>query len=261
MNLNNFNNFNKNGFAVFKDPVLNKDQITASLLGVKRVMAGHYNTGTSPWAEVDVNNSRKLQRITQIHWADETLFALVTDSRIGKLAAQITGAKTIKIWGSQLYYKPAGSGNDGVVGFHRDSQHMPYFAAGMLTVWLPLPDLPVKSGPLTVVEGSHLWPQHSQSCGAQRQDMTQQRHALQGEYPNQIWQEHQAVIPAGAISFHHQDVLHGSPANTSNEARCVLAFGLITNEARFNDDVEDYGIGEQLKDQSRCPFIYKHTDS
>lgn len=249
--------YNNNGFVLSDSPIFSQTEIQAARLGVDRVLAGQYNTGINPTAQTDVNNPNKMQRINQIHIADHTLYQLLTDSRIGRLAAQITGASQIKIWGSQLYYKPANSGTGGVVGFHRDTQHMPYFADGMLTAWIPLTDIKPASGPLTYIKGSHRWPLHNQFSGAQVQNVQGQRRALSAEYGDQDWHEIPALLPGGGISFHHQNTLHGSPENTADRPRCVLTLGLLTEKARFNPDAPDYGFAAMLDNEHYSPIIYQ----
>ena len=58
-----------------------------------------------------------IKRISQIHLTSPALYSLLTSSRIGELAAKVTGLKQIEVWRSQLYFKPLGSRDEGKVVF------------------------------------------------------------------------------------------------------------------------------------------------
>lgn len=223
---------------------------------VTSIMSGEFDSGHAPWAMIDVGQPNKLTRISQIHTANEQLYRMVTDGRIGELAAKVTGAKRIRIWGSQLYFKPADSGAGAVVGFHRDAQHMPFFKAGSFTAWLPLTDIALNSGPLIYVAGSHRWDLNDQSSGAQIQQFAAQCQQLRAEYAAKSWQEHPMLLPAGGISFHHQNLIHGSDVNASQQARCVIGLGLLTERFAIDSSQADYGYADILDDPYHCPMIY-----
>ncbi len=251
-----FKDYHNKGFVILEDAGLPESDITLALQSVHRVMAGQYNTGIRPWAEIDVNNPEKVQRISQIHMADTNLYRLLTDRRIGRLLADVTGARQIRLGASQLYFKAPNSGEGGVVGFHRDSHHFPYFADGMFSAWIPLSDVNHDSGALTFIEGSHQWQKRVDSSGAQIQQYQQQRLSLKHEYTLEDWREHDAIVPAGGIGIHHKDVIHGSAKNSSDQPRCLLGFTLLTDQLQLDPNAQDYGYADIMGDDSYCPIIY-----
>lgn len=251
--------FQEQGFALVEKPVFNARKMRSALKCAIEVTNGIFETGLAPWAMMNTDNHHKIQRVAQIHIANETLYKLVSSPRIGQLVAQITGAKRVKIWGSQLYYKPQKSGEGGVVGYHRDTEHMPFFAQGALTAWLPLNYFNDMSGALSFVSGSHKWPTDNPFSGAEKQAFKKQKQQLQDYYAQQHWQEQASVIRPGCLSLHHQDLLHGSPENQSSTPRWALGIGLLIDDYQLNSGCHDHGFARILSSDFYCPVIYQEN--
>ena len=245
------------GYTLFEQQVLDPLIIAKALQSAEQVLNGQYDTGYAPWAVLDAGDPVKVQRVAQIHIANHILYQLVTSPVFAQLAAQATQANTIKIWGSQLYYKPQRSGSGGVVGYHRDSEHMPYFASGAVTAWIPLNHFQPGSGPLHFIAGSHRWTKANPYSGAQHQSIRDQQKQLQDFYRQHPWREESSVIQAGNISFHHQDTLHGSPENHSDTPRWALGVGLLVDNYQLNPQENDYGFAAILNNPFYCPTIYR----
>ncbi|WP_194867047.1 phytanoyl-CoA dioxygenase family protein [Pseudoalteromonas sp. PPB1] len=254
MTVKNF--FSENGYAVFDQPILDIDLLLKAKQGVKQVLEKEYQTGVQPWCHFGDGNS-ELTRLTQIHMSDERIYQAITQSQIGNLAAKLTGASKINVWGCQLFYKPSGSQSKGNVGFHRDSQHMPFFKKGTLTAWIPLVDINSNSGPLVIIPGSHTWEPTLEHTGGEIQNMNSQVPLLQNFYKTQNWKEEQVTLPLGGISFHDFNALHGSYPNESPTDRIVITVGLFTDEVEFDNNVEDYGYALVINDERFCPIIYE----
>jgi len=248
-------NYNLNGFCIAND-LFEKNLLTSAYNGVLEVINGEYDTGTPPWGLIDLNKKNQLQRILQAHLANKNILRLLTSSRLGNVAAEITGAKKIKIWGSQLYIKPKNSSSS-IVGFHTDYQHMPYFASGVLTAWIPLTKIEKDNGSLIYITKSHQCRQPLPSSGAQIQSFSTQKKQLLDEVNNINCKEYSVKIPLGAGCFHHKNTLHGSLGNTTNKDRYALAVGLLTDKAIFDKSKDDYGYGKHLDNEEICPIIYQ----
>lgn len=248
--------FEENGFLVHPRACFEPSLIMEAYLGAQYVVSGIFDTGEPPWAMIDTDDATKIQRVAQIHLASLTLYKLITHPNLGRLAAEATGAKTVKIWGTQLYLKRANSGAGGVVGYHRDSEHMPYFSKGSITAWIPLNHFCASAGPLHFVRGSHLWPHSTDYSGAQHQQREQQQAQLKAHYNSFDWQEVVSTLVPGSVSFHHQEVLHGSPPNTSNSDRWALGVGLLIDDYQINPNANNYGFADILDDAHACPTIY-----
>lgn len=248
--------FSRDGFYVHQSSGIPLDLLQQARQRISHILDHEYETGAQPWGYFG-DKDKELTRVTQIHMTDSALFKLITHPAIGQLAAALTGANTIKVWGCQLFYKPAGSQDQGNVGFHRDSEHMPYFKSGVLTGWLPLTAINANSGPLTVIKGSHQWQKSNQFTGGEVQDMGNQKNHIQQEQGIDHWPEEKLLMPLSGISFHDFDLLHGSYPNTSEFDRCAISLGLMTDKAQFDPTVEDYGYGLVLDDERFCPTIFQ----
>ncbi|MFT7684039.1 MAG: ectoine hydroxylase-related dioxygenase (phytanoyl-CoA dioxygenase family) [Moritella dasanensis] len=171
----------------------------------------------------------------------------------------MTGAKSIKVWGTQLYLKPASDSKAVQIGFHRDSEHVNCFSKGMLTAWIPLNRMQKNSGMIQFVRGSHKWPVEFKNTHAGFSDIFTQRRLLMEETGELDWDERIAQVELGGLSFHHGDVVHASGLNLSGKDRCVLTVGLITDETIFIKKNDSYGLEEILDDPVSCPQIYKRN--
>lgn len=248
--------FAQDGFVVHADAGLPISLLENARNRVGHILNREYETGAKPWSYFG-DKTKELTRVAQIHLTDTALLKLITHPSIGQLAAQLTGAKTIKVWGCQLFYKPAGSKDLGNVGFHRDSEHMPFFKGGVLTGWLPLTPIGDDNGPLTVINGSHKWCKDQQHTGGEIQNLEQQTKLLQSKHADEIWQQSTMTMPLGGMSFHDYDLLHGSFPNTTATDRCAISLGLMTEAAEVDPSVEDYGYALVLNDERFCPTIYR----
>ncbi|CAM3934852.1 phytanoyl-CoA dioxygenase family protein [Pseudoalteromonas byunsanensis] len=247
--------FNRNGYYLCEDIGIPKELFAAAKEGAYRLLEQNYTDNAKPWGYTG-NKEEELTRIEQVHIADNALQRLITHPSVGRWAAELTGAKRVKVWGSQLYFKPSGSDNRGHVGFHRDSEHMPYFKSGAITAWLPLVDIGEDSGPLVVVKGSHLWPKSTQFSGAGEQDLEYQKRKIIEELDGQNWKEKAMLMQVGGVSFHHHDALHGSYSNTSAICRCAIAIGLITEQMEIDVLAPAFGYDLIINEPSFCPVIF-----
>ncbi|WDE14270.1 phytanoyl-CoA dioxygenase family protein [Thalassomonas haliotis] len=247
--------YETNGFHIESKAIIADQVLSSARDGIKRVYNGEYNTGLAPWAKI--GSCEQLQRTAQVHLADRDIFNLITQSAIGEIAAQITGAQIIKIWGTQLYSKPPKVETQANVGWHTDFQHMPFFREGVITAWLPFIEVNKDSGAITYIKGSHKWPNVAKYLNAGIQDLGNVKsHFIRanGEHP---WHEVPATVAAGGIAFHHKNMIHGSRANQGAVYRHAIAIGLLTEQAKFDNNVNDYGYRAILGNQDYCPVIYR----
>ncbi|KZN40620.1 phytanoyl-CoA dioxygenase family protein [Pseudoalteromonas luteoviolacea] len=253
--MKNIENFKNKGFVCSSLDAIPSDLIESARTAVEEVRLGKYRTGVPPWTSIDQNLPSRLQRITQIHIANHTITELVKSSEVGKLAAEVSGSDTIKVWGSQLFYKPAGSSLGGNVGIHRDSQHVPYFTKGMLIAWIPLHSVDSHNGTINYVNGSHKWQRNLAFTGGDFQNLDQQRSRIQ-MFCSDTWDETSIKLEAGQFAIHDMHTLHFSSTNESNQDRAALSFGLLTDEAEFNHEAPHYGYGDILNNPALCPTIF-----
>ncbi|EAQ65815.1 SnoK-like protein [Marinomonas sp. MED121] len=247
------NSYEKDGFLVIPEVGLNKDvliNISASLPSIlEKSKAGFPYLCFSNYGD-----NTKLQRVTQLHTISQIL-NLIINSDIGRIAAEITSSKKIKVWGSQLYIKPSGCFKNANVGIHSEYSEMPFFREGVLTAWLPLTDMNSINGTLRYLRSSHL--NENYNCKASDTNLTSQKKHLENYLLYNEYDDIPVNLKLGGVSFHHNKLLHYSDINASCSSRFALAIGLMTDNLSINSDFSDYGYLKILDNLKYCPIIYQ----
>ncbi|TMO69075.1 phytanoyl-CoA dioxygenase family protein [Pseudoalteromonas aurantia] len=245
--------FKQTGFHLFKGNQININLIKKANESVAEIIKGKTDTGIHHWGLVNGENT-KLTRIAQPHLCATSFQELLSKSRIGNQIASILGVKKVNVWGCQLYIKPPGNSSLLNVGWHRDSQHMPFFKSGVATLWIPLSKAPPESGSITYVPNSHDFNKYGIVSGANQQNMfvDKQKHS---QLFNSSWQEFSLDLEVGEFSMHHWDLIHGSYENTSTVTRTALSVGIFTEDLIVDDTKPNYGYKEILNNSFFCPSL------
>lgn len=246
--------YTQDGFSLHADAIVPADLLAAAQAAADAVRDGSSDTGRPPSAHPGYDPT-KLCKINDAHLASRDLHNLVSNPILGALAAEVTGARALQVWASQLLIKPPSSGVQGHVGWHQDRQYWRYWQEpeGLLTLWIALSDVSSVSGPMQFVRGSHRWGFRDEGdfFGS---DHEAQRRAIQPP-EGETWDEVPAVLSPGGVSLHHCLTFHGSGPNTSSTARCSLAVHLRSELARPVRDSSDYYVSH-LSDPAYCPILH-----
>lgn len=244
------------GFVIYDEPIVPNHLLAKAKIGVQEVMQGAYDTGIAPVTFATSAHQDVLQRVSKVHVANIAIRELIMQSSIGKLASEILGAKQVKLWGSQLYYKPPNKGLAGNVGWHRDSQHIDCFEGDIVVAWVALDEVLEPSGCLKYIKSSHCQGSFSNPIGGNFQHLEQESTRLMTKHPTEKWEEVNVILPAGGVSFHHWDLIHGSGANLTDTPRIGLSLGIASQNFRIKDDKWDFGFKSIINDPFYCPVIY-----
>ena len=111
--------FRAQGFHVC-DSLLAADELEALRQHAMQVIDGRYETNRPPMnrnpSDPDDPTKRPadqavdaaaLHQVNNAYWADATLARMVTDERIGRIAATLAGVAGVRLWHDQLLFKPA----------------------------------------------------------------------------------------------------------------------------------------------------------
>lgn len=246
------------GFTIHAAPVIPEEIVARAVAGMDAVRAGEYDTGVppqpSPWTAGD--DPRKLCKIEMPQVASRAIMELIRHPSLGELAAAVTGASWVQIWWVQLLIKPpADPGQPTNIGWHQDRHYWQVWDEGseLFTAWVALSDVTPESGPMRFVRGSHRWGYLGNS------DFYGQDHAAQrAAFPlpeGAAWEEVEAVLPPGGVSFHHNLTLHASGPNRSHAPRRSFALHMRTQRSRPVDDLRR-GLTAFVDDSAYCPVIY-----
>ncbi len=85
--------------------------------------------------------------------SDPAVEAAVTSERLGRIAAQLVGARGMRLWHDQYLHKPASGG--GIVRWHQDWMFWQAIdRCRTVTCWIALCDVTLDMGPMMFLEGS-----------------------------------------------------------------------------------------------------------
>lgn len=183
------------------------------------------------------------------------LRALVCHPAVGAIAAQLSRSPVIRLFNSTLVHKPAQLVEEtNSVGWHTDKAYWPGCTSDrMLTAWIPLHDIADDGSPLTVLDGSHRWPEREvadlrtvrgfAASGRHRMDEALRRREVD-------FRPVPLPMPAGHLSFHHCKTFHGSPPNRSDRPRLSLTSHLQDGDNRWRPALDTDGT----------PVHYQHDD-
>ncbi|MBT6148755.1 MAG: hypothetical protein HOH74_25185 [Gemmatimonadetes bacterium] len=246
--------YERDGFSRHATAVIPADVLAAAQSGLLAVRDGMFDTRQPPSSHPGYDPA-KLCKINDAHLASRQLYALVCHPALGALAAEVTGARAVQLWASQLLIKPVAVAEQGNVGWHQDRQYWRYWQQpdGLFTMWIALSQVCASSGPMIFVRASHRWGYLDEGDffgtdhAAQRQQITMPA--------GQTWTEVPALLDAGGVSFHHCLTYHGSGPNMSTMPRCSMAVHLRTEQARPVAGDSNYYVSH-LHDPAYSPVLY-----
>jgi len=159
--------------------------------------------------------------------------ALVRDSAMSQIAAQLMQSTTARIFHDHVLVKEPG--NSVVTPWHQDQPY--YLCEGRQTVsfWVPLDEIP-RERTIEYVAGSHLWgkdfkPQRFDGTDLFEGDTSEavpDMATRRDEFEILGW----AMEPGDAVAFDFR-TLHGAPANASPSRRRVTSIRWVGDDARF----------------------------
>ncbi|KAJ9461214.1 hypothetical protein DIPPA_35192 [Diplonema papillatum] len=169
--------------------------------------------------------------------ADPVIARVVLSGELGKLACDLMGWEGARIAQDDLVWKTPGSGG---VAFHTDAAYISnQFSPrdeNSVTIWIPLDHATEETGVVQYALGSHRWPRESLSASTStfhNPDVTAALTAAAKGNPVDVSVE---ALEPGFCFVHHQDVWHGSTANsTSDRHRRALVCHLLRADVAFRE--------------------------
>jgi ectoine hydroxylase-related dioxygenase (phytanoyl-CoA dioxygenase family) len=151
---------------------------------------------------------------------------LVGDDRLLDIAEQFVGPD-IALFASHYVAKPPGDGQP--VLWHQDAGYWPLDPLEVVTVWLALDDSGPDNGCMRVVPGSHRSPVHDWRPSTEVDNVLSSEIAVEVDDAAAV----DVVVPAGGVSIHHPNLIHGSNANQSDRWRRGLTIRYIPTTTRI----------------------------
>ena len=190
-------------------------------------------------------------------------------SHLHRITAQLHDWSCSRIAQDDILWKPQSGGTP--VGFHRDATYIsPQFIprdANSVTVWMPLDDVSLETGSLEYIESSQHWTESNKE--AKSENVSLETFHTHTSKMGEVHKHRRKVIedkgyfikasaqvmtdgsqyvdskrkiifnyveiPKGGVAFHHQDLVHGSGPNLSeNFQRRVLVLHALRGDCKFD---------------------------
>ena len=250
-------NLGTDGFC-FLPKIFSSDQVECARNALWDVIQGQYETGVQPenrfWNVGD--DPKSIIKIDKPHLCNEQIWSLITDVDFGKWLADAVGAKKIQVWHSQSVWKPAGGGQKGNAGWHRDIQYWPFWKPnGVFTAWIALSDVIEESGPVRYIRGSNEW-ENIPGMDFFDKNIASQNRILERTHDG--FKVISTNIKKGQINIHTSRVYHSSGPNISKDPRVGMVVHFCTDMAeRIPISGENSDYLDRIENKSICPIIYK----
>lgn len=248
--------YSDNGFFISDDALIPESMLTRAISRVQPILDGEYDMGFPPSRRWNANDENKVQKIDQVHYCDQAFLDIVTYSKLFNRVAEVVGAKTLQVWGTQLLIKPSGGGVEGNIGWHSDEANWHWLSGELFTIWIPLVDVSKKSGTICYIEKSHKWNLDLKVEDAYNQNMKCFEEEIENLSPENDFSPVYVEIPKGSYSIHDKRTLHGSYENNTAEARICLAINVRTEKSKFIEEKDDVGLKHYINNPVFSPVVY-----
>jgi len=187
----------------------------------------------------------------------EEMKEVMLDERIGKMAAELSGADGIRIWHDQALIKRPWANP---TSWHLDTPFWSFSDRRALSIWVALDDVTLENGCLFFIPGSH------KKTTFENAGIGKNMGGIFEIYPEfKQSQPKAAVMKAGSCSFHNGLTIHGAHANMTPGFRRAMTCAYMPDGNVYNgipnvlpdDYVKTLQVGDLLNDNEQNPLIYK----
>lgn len=160
---------------------------------------------------------------------DEVARRFIHSRRLARIAADLMGVDSVRLFRDQSYFKGSGGAN---TPWHQDSRFMPLDTDKSLTLWIPLTPITPDMAPMSYVTGSH----RAEYLGTSNGDDASMD-AFEAELKGKGYAiDNYNTFEAGDIAAHWASTLHSSRTNTSPLLREILVIVYFADGARVSPE-------------------------
>ena len=250
-------NLEKHGFS-FLEKIFTDKETNDCKKSLEKIINGVYDTGKPPekrfWEIGDDKHS--IIKIDKPHLSDQNVWNFITNKRFGVALSDLTKSKKIKIWHSQLVWKPTSKGSSGNAGWHRDAQYWPFWSTkGLYTAWIAITDVVKNSGPVRYISNSNHWDKID-GLDFFKKDLKKQDQILTKK--NKGFNVVDAILDKGQVCVHSSLTYHSSASNSDSSPRVGLVVHFCDESSkRVNVKGQNKSYLNYLHDDSLAPVIYE----
>jgi ectoine hydroxylase-related dioxygenase (phytanoyl-CoA dioxygenase family) len=257
--------FQKNGFIVIED-FLSLDELEhwrATVMNAVQKRNGQkmpgkdIKTGEDDGINEDAAYFGKVfDQLLNLWQTDQGVKRLMTDERIGKMAADLARVDGIRIWHDQALFKRPWANP---TAWHLDTPFWSFSDRKALSIWVALDDATLENGCLYFIQGSHHETTFDyKSIGKNMDDVF-------SVYPQLMKaQSIAAPMKAGSCSFHNGLTIHGANANMTSGYRRAMTCAYMPDGNVFNGEpniltesyLQSIKVGDLLNDEAQNPLIF-----
>ena len=182
---------------------------------------------------------------------------IMTDPRIGQMAAQLAGVDSIRIWHDQALFKRPWANP---TSWHLDTPFWSFSDRKALSIWVALDDATLENGCLYFIPGSF------RETTFENKGIGKNMDGIFEVYPQfATVKSFAAPMKAGSCSFHNGLTIHGAGANMTSGYRRAMTCAYMPGGNVFNGNAnilpEPYlsslKIGDLLANDEQNPVIYR----
>ena len=217
--------YQQNGFALVRH-LATPDEVAAYRPILWDVTMQH-NRQSKPLAERDTYGKAFIQ-VVNLWQLSEQVARFTLARRFARVAAELMGVDSVRLYHDQALYKEAGGG---LTPWHQDQQYWPLAGAKCVTLWMPLVDA-------TTDMGTMRFAATSQNLGyLGPMNISDDSEARLGQMIVDKGYDVVAVgaMRAGDATFHNGWTLHGAPGNSSaSTTREVMTIIYVEDDATIS---------------------------
>jgi ectoine hydroxylase-related dioxygenase (phytanoyl-CoA dioxygenase family) len=170
----------------------------------------------------DVSKRIRVRAVLAYKW----LLDLARHPQIAGALQDVIGPNVILLFSGVWSKSPGGSK---FVSWHQDSAYNPFDRNDGATAWIALTDSTPEKGNIKMIPGSHNQPVVTHEETYDPDNLLSRGQTVPGVDPAQAVD---MPLRAGQFSIHHENVVHGSGPNLSDERRLGISFACVSAEAK-----------------------------
>lgn len=151
---------------------------------------------------------------------------VVADPRLLDIAEQFIGPD-IALFASQYIVKPPRTGQ--AVLLHQDASYWPLEPMEVVSLWVAVDDVDAENGCLRVLPGTHRMDVQPRRARTDVDNVLSSEIAVEVDETDAV----DVVLAAGGVEVHHENIVHGSHANTSERRRAGLTIRYIPTATKI----------------------------
>ena len=184
-------------------------------------MVQEHNYHTKPLHERDTYGKAFIQ-VENLWRMSDSVKKFVMARRFAKVAADLMGVPSVRIYHDQALFKEPGGGH---TPWHQDQIYWPLDTDKTITLWMPLVPVSEEVGSMTFASASHL------NGHISKQEISDESHRTLKDYIEGKGLEmvRYGAMAAGDATFHAGWTLHSAPGNPTDRMREVMTIIYIAD--------------------------------